>query len=80
MSIAASFIVAKKENNPNVHQLTNAITKYYLARKKLNIDTYYSIAQPSKHYVSEKKSKAQRTTYSDSIYMKCPEQANLYIT
>ena len=55
MSIAASFITAKKYNNPNDHQLKNGYVncskEYYLAKKDIySIDICYNMDEFWKHY------------------------------
>lgn len=54
MSRAASCVIAKTQNYPNVHQLGNG---YYLAKKKMKLSTdkCYNVDEPKKHYGTEKR-------------------------
>lgn len=83
MYIAASFITAKKYNNPNDHQLKNGYVncgkEYYLAKKDIySIDIYYNMDESWKHYAKKwKKPVTQDHILCESIYMKSSEQADL---
>ena len=46
-------------------------------KKEQNIDLSYNIDEPWKHYAKWKKPDTKDRTLYNSIYSKCPEQANL---
>lgn len=49
----------------------------YSNKKEYNTDTFYNMDELLKHYTKKKKGFIKGHKLHDSIYRKCPEQANL---
>ena len=75
MFVTALFIIAKNENNLNVHQLMNSVYPYaeilFSHKKEWSAGMCY-MDKPWKHYAKWKKSDKDHIKYG-FIYMKYPE-------